>query len=58
MGDIVNLSRIRKQKSREDRASEAEANRMKFGRGKAEKQQDRLETARAEVALDGHKIED
>jgi Domain of unknown function (DUF4169) len=58
MGDVVNLRTVRKQKSRDDHAKKAGANRMKFGRTKAEKQLVKLETTRAETVLDGHKIED
>lgn len=58
MGEIVNLNRARKAKAREDRAAQADTNRTKFGRTKAERErqaaQDALETAR----LDAHKRED
>ncbi len=58
MAEIVNLNRARKTKAREDRAAQADANRTKFGRTKAERErqtaQDALETQR----LDGHKRED
>ncbi|ODT80380.1 MAG: DUF4169 domain-containing protein [Pelagibacterium sp. SCN 64-44] len=58
MADIVNLRTFRKQKARSVREAEAEANRLKFGRSKGEKQQDLAEKARAEKHIEGHKRED
>jgi hypothetical protein len=57
MGDVVNLRTVRKQKARDKKAQDADANRLKFGRNKAEKQRDARESARAEKVLDDHKIE-
>lgn len=55
--EIVNLRRVKKAKARDADAKAAAANRMAFGRSKAEKQQgaavQRLETRK----LDGHKLE-
>ena len=58
MGDVVNLNRFRKTRDRAERAKEAEANRIKFGRTKAEKTRDRLEGERDAQALDGKKLDD
>lgn len=55
MADIVNLRTFRKQKARSGKEAEAEANRLKFGRTKAEKQRETLEKARAEKHVEGHK---
>ncbi|ODT68519.1 MAG: DUF4169 domain-containing protein [Pelagibacterium sp. SCN 63-23] len=55
MADIVNLRTFRKQKVRSGKEAEAEANRLKFGRTKAEKQREALEKARAEKHVEGHK---
>lgn len=55
MADIVNLRTFRKQKARSGKEAEAEANRLKFGRSKAEKQREALEKARAEKHVEGHK---
>lgn len=55
MGDVINLKRARKRKVREEQASAAEANRLRFGRPGAER---KLEEARADLEtrkLDGHK---
>ncbi|WP_237152400.1 DUF4169 family protein [Oryzibacter oryziterrae] len=58
MGDVVNLRLHRKAADRKKREAQADANRAKFGRTKAEKEQtaavEKLETRR----LDGHKRED
>ena len=58
MADIVNLKQVRKQKARAEKDNLAEANRLKFGRSKSEKEllsakQD-LETRK----LDAHKRDD
>lgn len=58
MADIVNLRTFRKQKVRSHKEVEAEANRLKFGRTKAEKQNEALEKARAEKLIEGHKREE
>ena len=58
MAEIVNLRQARKRKARDDKDKAAEANRMTFGRTKAEKQVSKLEKARADKTLDGHKRED
>jgi hypothetical protein len=55
MADIVNLRQERKRKARADRQREAEANRLKFGRPKAETAQQRLERARTERAHESHR---
>ena len=55
MSEIVNLRRARKQKSRAEAATEADAKRAKFGRSKAEKQGAAAEARRAEKHLDAHK---
>lgn len=58
MAEIVNLRSFRKQKARADKESAAEANRLKFGRTKAEKAGAAAEKARAEKHIEGHKRED
>ena len=57
MAEIVSLNRFRKEKARGEARAKADANAVKFGRTKAEKE---LEKARAEQtarALDGAKRE-
>ncbi|MBL8791600.1 MAG: DUF4169 family protein [Rhizobiales bacterium] len=58
MGEIVNLNRFRKQKAKETRERDADANRIRFGRSKAEKKLAESEKALADKSLDGHKIDE
>lgn len=58
MGDLINLNRARKARARDTARAEADANRAKFGRTKAEKTAETLERARARALLDGAKRED
>lgn len=55
MADIISLSKARKARARADKETAAEANRLKFGRTKAEKLKDAGDKARAEKHIDGHK---
>lgn len=57
MAEIVNLRRVRKDKARRDRESEADANRRRFGRTKAEKRTDKDAEIRARRSLDGKQLE-
>lgn len=55
-GEIINLKRARKAKARTVREAEADANRVRFGRTKVERD---LSSAKGELAarrLDGHKL--
>jgi hypothetical protein len=52
MADIVNLRRARKDKMLRERQSEAEANRRRFGRTKAQKAADKDAEARTRRGLD------
>jgi hypothetical protein len=58
MAEIINLRTVRKQKARSEKDLAAEANRLKFGRTKAEKLQSAAEKAKAEKHIDGHKREE
>jgi Domain of unknown function (DUF4169) len=58
MGDIINLRRVRKNKARDDAANVAEANRLKFGRSKVEREVTEATKAMSERSLDAHKRED
>ena len=57
MADIVNLKRARKDKALRERQSEAEANRRRFGRTKAQKAADKDAEARNRRDIDGKLIE-
>ncbi len=58
MAEIINLRLARKARNRSRAESQAEANRAKFGRTKAERAVQRLDDARKERALDGAKLTD
>ncbi|MDT0507633.1 DUF4169 family protein [Novosphingobium sp. MMS21-SN21R] len=53
MAEIVNLRMARKAKARAEQQAEAQANRAKFGRTKAEKTRNRLDAERSARLLDG-----
>jgi len=53
MGDVVTLRTARTARDRAAAAAQADANRAKFGRSKAEKQAGAAETTRRERLLDG-----
>ena len=52
MADVVNLNRFRKRKARETAERQAEENRVRFGRTKAQKQRDAAEAEEAQRRLD------
>jgi len=56
MADIINLRSVRKQKARDQKDAAAEANRLKFGRTKAEKIKEATEKQRSQKHMDGHKL--
>jgi hypothetical protein len=58
MAEIVNLRNVRKRKARAEREVAAEANRLKFGRSKAERTLQEAEDALNVRRLDEHKRED
>ena len=57
MGELINLNKVRKAKARNVARATAEANRIKYGRTKAENHRAREEAARAARLLDGAKLE-
>jgi hypothetical protein len=57
MGDVVNLKRFRRRLGREQSASEADANRARFGRTKSERSAETARAKRARELLDRHRIE-
>ena len=57
MAEIVNLKRVRKDKARRERISEADANRRRFGRTRAEKQADKDAEERARKSHDARRLE-
>lgn len=57
MGEIVNLNRARKDRAKAEDKARASANRVAFGRTKAERQIAAKEKERTEKALDGQKLD-
>lgn len=55
MAEIISLSKARKAKARTEKEAGAEANRLKFGRTRAEKLKNAAEKSRADKQVDGHK---
>jgi hypothetical protein len=53
MAEIVNLNRMRKAKARAEDESRAQANRIKYGRTKAEKENDRRAEERSALLHQG-----
>ncbi len=58
MGDIINLNRARKDRAKAARATQADANRVRFGRTRAEKAAETQAKERATALLDGAKRDD
>ena len=56
MGDVINLKRFKKRSERELSAKQADANRARFGRTKAERALDEHRKDRAADLLDQHKL--
>jgi hypothetical protein len=56
--EVVNLKKVRKDKARAEREREAEANRARFGRTKAQKHADEQARQRAGRAVDDRKLDD
>jgi len=58
MGEIVNLNKARKARDKAAAKRTAEANRLIFGRTRAERDAARTERDRDATRLDGHKLDD
>lgn len=58
VGDIINLNRARKIRERAEAKRTAEANRLRFGRTRAERDASKAQQARDAARLDGHKRDD
>ncbi len=55
MAEIINLNQVRKARAKAAAQRDAEANRAKFGRTKAERDAEAAEEARRAAILDGAK---
>ena len=58
MAEIINLNRARKARARAEKAADADANRHRFGRTKAQKAAEALDREQAERTLDGARREE
>jgi hypothetical protein len=56
MADVINLKRFKKRIDREQAAKQADANRARFGRSKAERTAELRSKDRAADMLDQHKL--
>ena len=56
MAEIVNLNKLRKAKARAEDNSRSQANRVKYGRTKAEKENDRRAKERSAQSHHGKKL--
>ncbi len=56
MNDVVNLRRFRKQRTREENEKQAQAQRVAFGRSKAERERSAMEAEKASRDLEGHRL--
>ena len=56
MAEIINLRLARKARKRSDAQKQADANRAKFGRSKAERTEQQIDEARDRRTLDGAKL--
>ena len=57
VGDVVNLNRFRKKKQREDKAKQAEINRVRHGRTKADRERELLKREVAARVLEGKRLD-
>lgn len=57
MAEIVNLNQYRKRRDRRAAAKTAAENRVRFGRGKAERKKDRQESDRTARELDDKRLD-
>lgn len=57
MSNVINLRQARKAKARTDKAREADANRAKFGRTKAQRAADAEEEKKRTALLDGARLD-
>ncbi|MGF1591921.1 MAG: DUF4169 family protein [Kiloniellaceae bacterium] len=57
MSEIVNLRQAKKRRARAEKEAKAAANRVEFGRTKAERRETGAERGKAQRELDGKKLD-
>lgn len=55
MGDVINLNQARKARERQEKRRQADTNRVRFGRTRAEKLREEAEAEKLRRDLDGKK---
>ncbi|VXC75248.1 conserved hypothetical protein [Oceanicaulis sp. 350] len=58
MTQPINLRQVRKRKAREDKAKQAETNRVQFGTPKAQRELEKAREAKRKATLEAHKLQD
>lgn len=58
MGQVINLNKARKARDKAEARRAADANRLAFGRSRAERETTQKERDRDAVRLDGHKLDE
>jgi hypothetical protein len=56
MADILSLSKARKAKARAEKETQAQQNRIRFGRTKAEKLKEKADAALTERRIEAHRL--
>lgn len=57
MSKVVSLSKVRKARAKADKRAQADANAVRFGRSKTEKEAEARRAEKARRDLDGHEVE-
>jgi len=57
MGEVTNLNRARKERTRDAKRTEADQNAVKFGRTKAERIAEAASSTKARKMLDQHELD-
>lgn len=58
MSEPINLNRFRKSRDKADKIKQAEENRVRFGRTKADRELEKARASKAGKHLDGHLLND
>ena len=56
MGEVVNLKRFKKRAARDQAAKDADSNRVRHGRTKAERDRDQKQSRKLDSLLDQHRL--
>ena len=56
MSNLLNLNKARKTRDRKAQKAMADANALRFGQSKAQKEREKIQKSRADQALDGKRL--